>query len=61
VLAARWRLVSPAGQFLKSGQGRFTQDGPSPTADPQGAVATLSRLLGDLSQETAKSIREAAH
>ena len=58
VLAARWRLVSPDGQLLKTGQTRLTADGPAPAADAQGAVATLSRQLGELGRAIAQSIRD---
>lgn len=61
VLVAWWRVVSPGGDtVLKSGQFRAEQSGLEPAAHPQEAVATLSSLEGELSEELAKAIREAA-
>ena len=60
VLAAWWRIMSPDGaHLLKAGQTRLTRDGPPPASDPQGAVANLSELIGELSRQLAPAIREA--
>jgi uncharacterized lipoprotein YmbA len=57
VLAAWWRVVSPGGEkTLKAGHSRFTRAGPSPDIDPSGAVATLSGLVADLSQQLSAAI-----
>jgi uncharacterized lipoprotein YmbA len=58
-LVAWWRILSPGGEkTLKAGESRLTRQGPSPEADAAGAVATLSELVGDLSQQLAQTIRE---
>jgi uncharacterized protein len=58
VLVARWRVLSPGGDdTLKSGRSRLTSQGPVPEADVSGAVATLSRLIGDLSGELAQALK----
>jgi uncharacterized lipoprotein YmbA len=58
-LAARWRIVMPGGErTLKAGDSRFTRQGPSPEADPSGAVATLSELAADLSRLLVQTIKE---
>jgi uncharacterized lipoprotein YmbA len=60
VLVAWWRVVSPAGdKILKSGQFRAKLSGPVPGIDTKGAVATLSALIGQLSEEIAAAVREA--
>ncbi len=60
VLIAWWRVVSPTGdKVLKSAQFRGSVVGPSPSADPQAATATLSALVGKLSAEIAQAVREA--
>lgn len=59
VLIAWWRVTSPAGdKVLKSAQFRSKLNGPAPQADPQGATATLSSLIGQLSSEIARAIKE---
>lgn len=59
VLDAWWRLLSPDGQkLLNAGQFRASHEGPSPLNDPQGATATLSGLLADLSRALAKAINQ---
>jgi uncharacterized lipoprotein YmbA len=61
VLAATWRIVTPASEkVLGSGRSRDTLLGPPPSPDPYGAVATLSRLLGRLSEELAQALAQAA-
>ena len=58
VLTAWWRLVSPVGEKeLKTGQFHRTQTGPVPRTDPQGATATMSALLADLSRELTEMIK----
>ena len=57
VLVAWWRVESPGGEkTLKAGNSRFTRKGPSPDADPSGAVATLSQLVTDLSRELSAAV-----
>ena len=59
VLVAWWRILSPGGEkTLKAGESRFARQGPSPDADPSGAVATLSELVADFSRELAQAIKE---
>ena len=61
VLAAWWRVTSPAGdKVLKSGQFRGKLSGPVPGVDTKGAVSTLSALVGQLSEEIASAVRETA-
>ncbi len=60
VLLAWWRILSPAGEkTLKTGESRLSRQGLAPDANPSGAVATLSDLLAELSQQLAQAIREA--
>ena len=60
-LVSRWRVMSPGGEkTLKAGECRFTHEGPSPEANPSGAVATLNHLLADLSRQLAQAIKETA-
>ncbi len=60
VLVAWWRILSPGGEkTLKSGQCRLARDGPTPDADPAGAVATLSDLVADFSRQLAQAVKEA--
>jgi uncharacterized lipoprotein YmbA len=59
VLVAWWRILSPGGEkTLKTGESRFTRQGPPPDTDPSGAVATLSELAADLSRQLAKAVKE---
>ena len=59
VLVAWWRILSPGGEkTLKAGESRLTRQGPSPDADPSGAVATLSDLVADLSRQLAQALKE---
>jgi uncharacterized lipoprotein YmbA len=61
VLVAWWRVVSPGGdKVAKAGQFRAKLAGPIPTANPEGATATLSALVGQLSAEIAPAVREIA-
>lgn len=61
VLVAWWRILSPGGErTLKAGQFRAAREGAPPQADPRGATATLSELLGDLGRELAETMRGVA-
>jgi uncharacterized lipoprotein YmbA len=61
VLAATWRIMAPGREeVLSSGRSRFALTGPPPSPDPRGAVATLSNLLGRLSEELAQALAQAA-
>ena len=58
MLVAQWRILSPGGEsILKSGESRFTCQGPSPAANPSGAVSTLSQLIADLSRQLAQALK----
>jgi uncharacterized lipoprotein YmbA len=60
VLAAWWRIMAPGGeQLLKSGESRFSRQGPPPAVNPAGSVATLSELVADLSRQLATVIKDA--
>jgi uncharacterized lipoprotein YmbA len=60
VLVARWRLLAPGGEkTLAAGETRLARAGPPPGSDPAGAVATLSGLLEEMSQQLAQTIRAA--
>jgi uncharacterized lipoprotein YmbA len=62
VLIARWRiLASSSGQTLHTGESSLSRLGPSPEANPAGAVATLSELLADLSRQLAHALQEISH
>lgn len=57
VLEATWSVAAPGvGQVLHSGRSRYTAPGPPLSANPDGAVATLSALLGQLSEELAGAL-----
>jgi uncharacterized lipoprotein YmbA len=57
VLVAWWRILSPGGEkTLKAGECRVERQGPSPDANPSGAVATLSDLMAVLSRQLAQAI-----
>lgn len=59
VLIARWRiLASSSGKTLRTGDSSLSRPGPSPQANPAGAVATLSELLVDLSRQLALALQE---
>lgn len=59
VLAAWWRVLSPGGErLLKSGETRLTRAGPPPATDPSGAVATMSDLVGEMSRQLARAVRD---
>jgi uncharacterized protein len=59
VLIARWRiLASSSGKTLRTGDSSLSRPGPSPEANPAGAVATLSELLVDLSRQLAHALQE---
>jgi len=56
-LVARWRITSPgAERMLGHGQAGLSLSGPPPGADPSGAVATLSQLLGEFGRQLAKEL-----
>ena len=58
VLVAWWRVLSPGGEnVLKAGHFRSSCQGPPPRENPQGATATLSQLVGSLSQQLAEGMR----
>jgi uncharacterized lipoprotein YmbA len=58
VLAARWRILSPAGATtLDVGQSRLSKQCLAPAADPQAAAAALSDLLADLSTQLSNVIK----
>ena len=58
-LIAWWRIMAPgAEKTLKSGQAQLTHSGPSPDLNPSGAVATMSDLLAELSQQLAASLKQ---
>ncbi len=60
VLVAWWRVLAPGGEkTLKAGECRVTRQGPSPDANPSGAIATLSDLVADLSRQLAQALKEA--
>lgn len=60
VLVASWHILSPGGEkTLKTGETRLTHQGPSPDANPSGAIATLSELVADLSRQLAQALQEA--
>jgi uncharacterized lipoprotein YmbA len=62
VLVAWWRVLSPDGEkLLKAGQFRASREGWPPQANPQGATATLSELLADLSRELAEAMKGIAN
>jgi len=59
VLIASWRILAPGGEkTIKAGESRFMRHGPSPNANPSGAVATLSELMADLSRQLAQALKE---
>ena len=59
VLVAWWRILSPGGEkVLKAGESHLTGQGSPPDADPSGAVATLSKLVADLSRQLAKAAND---
>ncbi len=59
VLVGSWRILAPGGEkTLKAGESRLTRKGPSPDANPSGAVATLSELVADLSRQLAQTLKE---
>ncbi len=61
VLVARWRVMSPGSErVLKTGTSRLSRQGPPPTPEAAGAVATLSELVADFSRQLAQALQEAA-
>ena len=62
VLVAQWRILSPGGEkVLKAGVSRLVRQGPPPGSNPSGAVATLSDLVAELSQQLAQALKETPH
>ena len=62
ILIARWRiLASSSGKNLRTGESNLSHAGPSPEANPAGAVATLSELLAELSRQLAHALQELPH
>jgi uncharacterized lipoprotein YmbA len=57
VLIAWWRLLSPAGAVISSGEFSGTRQGQSPEANPGKAVASMSDLAGDLAGKLAQEIK----
>jgi uncharacterized lipoprotein YmbA len=61
VLEASWRILVPQEErVVRSGRTRQTLTGPPPASRPEGAVATLSVLLGRLSEELAAALAQEA-
>ena len=59
VLFAWWRILSPGGEkILRTGECRLSREGPSPDANPSGAVATLSDLIADFSRQLEQVLKE---
>jgi len=58
VLVAWWRLLSPTNTVISSGQFSQTRQGPSPDANPQNAVSSLSSLVGELAEKLAQEIKQ---
>jgi uncharacterized protein len=59
VLVARWRVLSPGGdKILKAGTSRLTRQGMKPDEGASGAVATLSALVAELSNQLAQALHE---
>jgi uncharacterized protein len=59
VLIARWRILSPGGEkILNAGGCRLTRQGSKPGEGASGVVATLSALVGDLSDQLAQALRK---
>jgi len=57
-LVAWWRILSPGGEkTLHTGESRLTRPGPSPDADPSGAIATLSELMAEFSRQLAQALK----
>jgi uncharacterized lipoprotein YmbA len=58
-LVAWWRVNAPGeDKVVASGKFSATRSGPSPDADPQGAVASMSALVADLARELAQAIQK---
>jgi len=57
-LVAWWRILSPFGTVISSGQFSETRKGPSPDANPADAVSSLSSLVGNLAEKLAQEIKE---
>lgn len=58
-LEAQWRVTNPGGTHAwRTGRAKIHKQGPPPATDPGGAVATLSRSLGDFSRELATALAD---
>jgi uncharacterized lipoprotein YmbA len=59
VLIAWWRILAPGSEkALHTGESRLTRQGSSPENDPAGAIAALSELVGEFSDQLAQAIKE---
>lgn len=57
VLEARWRVTRPGADIvLRAETSRITRQGPSFAENPDGATATLSQAIADLSHEIAEAV-----
>ncbi|HOY60833.1 MAG TPA: PqiC family protein [Verrucomicrobiota bacterium] len=57
VLEAAWRIIAHDREgAVRRGRSRHTVSGPQPFADPDGAVGTLSLLIGALSRDVAAAV-----
>ncbi|HRZ35602.1 MAG TPA: PqiC family protein [Candidatus Paceibacterota bacterium] len=57
VLEAAWRIIAHDREgAVRHGRSRHTVSGPRPSVDPDGAVATLSLLVGTLSRDVAAAV-----
>jgi uncharacterized lipoprotein YmbA len=58
VLDARWRITNPGSEITwRTGVSSIIRPGPGLGENPDGAVATLSEAVGDLSREIAEALR----
>ena len=59
VLVASWRILSPGGEkTLKAGDTHLALNGPTPDANPSGAIASMSELVADLSRQLSQALKE---
>ncbi len=57
VLETRWRVASPGAETTwRTGLAQITKKGPALASNPDGAVATLSEALADLSRQIAAAL-----
>ncbi|HXS67263.1 MAG TPA: PqiC family protein [Candidatus Polarisedimenticolia bacterium] len=57
VLKAWWRVMSNKGELIDSGRFSASRKGPSPKVDANGAAASMSALVADLSHTLAQVIQ----